>query len=102
MIQCLDSKTLPYLSPYFGLNSEAHKVEDAQQRSQPTSLFHVTYLETDSGTHGRGETFFYQAVRDKDSVKLRSERHWRMGKKSVGVQALLNVPADGQTWAFSY
>lgn len=68
----------------------------------PPSLFHVTYLETDSGTHGRGETFFYQAVRDKESVRLQNERRRRMGKKSVGVQALLNVPADGQTWAFSY
>lgn len=63
------------------------------------SLFHVTYLETDSGTH---TPFFYKAVRDKESVRLQNASRRRMGKKSVGVQALLNVPADGQTWAFSY
>lgn len=68
----------------------------------PPSLFHVTYLETDSGTHGRGETFFDQAVRDKDSARLQNAGRRRIEKKSAGVQALLNVPADGQTWAFSY
>lgn len=68
----------------------------------PPSLYHVTYLETDSGTRGRRETFFSKVVRDKESVRLQNERCRRMEKKSVGVQALLNVPADGQTWAFSY
>lgn len=99
MIQCLDSKTLPYLSPCFGLNCEAHKVEDAQQSSQPTE-FIPCYIFGNRPWDTR--TFFYQAVRDKESVRLQNERRRRMGKKSVGVQALLNVPADGQTWAFSY
>lgn len=100
MIECLDSKALPYLSPCFGPNCEAHKVEDAQQRTH--RVYSVLHIWRQTRGHARGETFFYKAVRDKESVRLQNEGRRRMGKKSVGVQALLNVPADGQTWAFSY
>lgn len=44
---------------------------------------------------------FYKRVRDK-KIKEKKERERRMGEKCVGVRALLNVPADGQTWAFSH
>lgn len=61
---------------------------------------HQTSIQTDSGTNRKVEDPD-ETVRDKRSERL--ERRRRMGKKnSVGVQALLNVPADGQTWAFSY
>lgn len=91
---------LPYLSPHFGQNYKAHKVEDAHQRSQPTKFIPCYIFGNglwDTRTWGN---FFYK-VRDKESAR-QNKRRKRTGKKSVGVQALLNAPADGQTWAFSY
>lgn len=40
-------------------------------------------------------------IKDNESARLERWREWeRMEKKSVGVQVLLNVPADGQTGRF--
>lgn len=39
-------------------------------------------------------------IREVRGWRTRDSGEWE--KKSGGVQALLNVPADGQTWAFSY